>query len=288
MKNMNEIRRNIRAVQETRQITNAMYLLSTSRIKKAMLEIGHNKSYMKTIRATVKDILIKSPDVHHRYIDEHKHKRAAFLVIASDKGLCGSYNIGVVNCAMKEMKLHENPYVTTIGIMATQILSNYGIKPDHEWLGASQKPTLYFARQIADHFIDLYKTNQIDEVYVVYSYYHTQMYQKPRCVRLLPLSVEDFNDVNLEYEYDKDIIYEPSIKEVFDTMVPQYVIGFIYGCMHQAAASEHSARMNAMQNATNNADEMIKKLNLEFNTARQLAITSEITEIAAATEVIDK
>lgn len=286
MKNMNEIRRNIRAVEETRQITNAMYLLSTSRMKKAVAATEHNRMYMHRIRATVKDILNKSPDVQHRYLKNASDKRAAFIVIASDKGLAGAYNSNIINRAMAEFAKHDKIYVSTVGIMATEGLHNRGVNIDYEWFGASQKPTLYYARQIAEHFINLYRQDEVDQVYVIYTHFHTTLWQSVRCRRLLPLSLDDLYDEKIEYKYNADIIYQPSIKEVFDVMAPQYLIGLIYGCLNQASASEHVERMNAMQSATNNADEMIKKLSLEYNAARQLAITNEITEIASAAEAI--
>ena len=286
MKSMNEIRRNQRAVQETRQITNAMYLLSTSRMKRAMSQIGYNQVYMRRIRAAVKDVLDKAQGAKHRYLDSTRSERAAFVVMASDKGLCGAYNANVVHLAEQKCALYSNPYVTTVGICSTKMLQSRGIPVHHEWLGASQQPSIYYARQIGEALVGLYRDGAVDEVYVVYTHYYSQVKQEAVCVRLLPLSAEDFGDVSLEYNYQADIIYEPSIEAVFDTLVPQYVIGLVYGCLNQASASEHVTRMNAMQNATHNADEMLRRLNFEYSMARQTAVTNEITEIAAAMEII--
>ncbi len=287
MKSMNEIRRNQRAVQETRQITNAMYLLSTSRMKKAMSQIGYNQIYMRRIRAAVKDVLEKSQGAHHRYLDFTHSGRAAFVVMASDKGMCGAYNANVIHLAEENCTAYTNPYVTTVGICATKMLQTRGISVHHEWLGASQQPSIYYARQIGESLVELYREGIVDEVYVIYTHYYSQMRQEVSCARLLPLSEEDFKDVTLEYNYQADIIYEPSLREVFDTLVPQYVIGLVYGYLNQASASEHVTRMNAMQSATRNADEMLRRLNFEYSMARQTAVTNEITEIAAAMEIIE-
>lgn len=288
MKNMNDIKRNLHAVSQTRQITNAMYLLSASLTKKAISQIQYNQIYMRRIRAVVREILEKTEDEHHVYLDRKEKGRAAFFVVASDKGLCGAYNYNICECAEREIAKYENPYVTSAGICGTEILSGRGIHAYHEWLSASQQPSIYISRLIGESFINLYNNNEINEVFIIYTHYYNQAVQKAVCVKILPLDLNDFYDVSDEYAYRSDIIYEPSMRDVFDTLVPQYIIGYVYGCLNQSMISENIARMNAMQSSTRNADEMIKKLNFEFNTARQLSITNEITEIAAATEITNK
>ena len=285
VRNLSEIRHETKAVEQTRQITNAMYLLSTSRMRKAMQMIEYNRTYMRRIRATVKDILRMSGSVHHTYT-EANGKRAAYLIISADKSMCGAYNFNVVDCAIKSMSAHnETPYVSTDGICGTEALRNKGYTVDMEWLGAAQDPSLYYSRRIAENLIELYNTDEIGEIYVVFTRYINSVTQKAECIKLLPLSDDIFNDVDIEYDYQAQVLYEPSVSEVFNTMVPQYCIGVIYGCLHHAVASEHAARMTSMQSATNNADGMIEKLKFEYNTARQSAITAEITEIAAAVEI---
>ncbi|MBQ9940457.1 MAG: ATP synthase F1 subunit gamma [Clostridia bacterium] len=285
VRNLSEIRHETQAIEETRQITNAMYLLSTSRMKKAMQKIEYNQIYMRRIRAAVKDILRISGSVNHTYTTRNG-KRAAYLIISSDKSMCGAYNFNVVDCAVKNITLQDTtPYISTVGICGTEMLRSKGYEVDMEWLGVSQDPSLYHSRMIAENLISLYNTEEIGEIYVVFTRYINSVTQKAECIKLLPLSQEIFSDVDIEYDYQAQVLYQPSVSDVFNTMVPQYCIGVIYGCLHHACASEHAARMTSMQSATNNADEMINKLKFEYNTARQSAITAEITEIAAAVEI---
>jgi len=284
MTNLNEIRRHIRAVSKTRQITNAMYLLSTARMKRAMQHVDYNREYYKRVRATVKDILSKSSSVHHPYLDARPTKRAAYLVIASDKGMCGNYNSNILNFAWEQMRHKEQHYLGTIGIMATEFFRKKGMEPDVQWLGVAQNPTLMDARNITEALFREYDEGLMDEVYLISTRFVNSTVQYPRCVRLLPLNIDDYYDVELEFPYESDVIFEPSAQEVFHTLVPQYAVGLVFGSLVQAVASEHCARMQAMQNATRNADEMIKKLQAQYNAARQFAITQEILEITNAAQ----
>ena len=141
------------------------------------------------------------------------------------------------------------------------------------------------ARDLGERIVELYDDCTVSEVYIVYTEYVNSAVQRPVCKRVLPLLRRDFDDVEYENKYTAEVIYEPDLQTVFDRMVPQYVIGMMYDIMMQAAASENAARMTAMQNATKNADKMIAKLTEQINAVRQLVITNEITEIAAATQV---
>ncbi len=286
MNNTNEIKQRLKAVSETRQITNAMYLLSSSRMKKAMQNIDFNLFYMKRLRATIKDILSKAKrnNIHNKFIDDNGSGSAVFVVITSDKGLCGGYNSAVIHEALSKMKDYDEPLVISLGLMGDRLLKNAGITPEFSWYGASQHPTLNLAEQVANKLIELYLTNDYHEVYIVYTEFVNSSVQTPKCVRLLPLLRRDYTDVSYEYNYQAQAIYEPSIEKVFEHLVYQYITGFMYDVFMQSSASENIARMTAMQNATRNADEMTAALSAQLNAARQLQITNEITEIAAACE----
>ena len=165
------------------------------------------------------------------------------------------------------------------------IFSSRGITPDYTWQDVLRHPTLSMASQIADTIIELYKEHEINEAFVVYTEYVSASLQKAVCRRLLPLLRRDFLDIEYEYKYTAQPIYEPSIKSVFENLVTHYVTGFMYDVFMQSAASENTARMNAMQSATKNADEMISDLSRQVNAVRQLTVTNEITEIAAGTQL---
>ncbi len=287
MSSPNEIKQHLKAVQQTRQITNAMYLLSSSRMKKAMKNIDFNLFYMKRLRSTIKDILSKTKNnnMTNRFIEDNHLGSAVFVVVTSDKGLCGGYNNAVIDVAMEHLKDYNNPLVISLGVSGDRMLKEKGITPAYSWYGASQHPTMNLAAQVARKLIELYITNDYHEVYVVYTGFVNSSEQIPRCVRLLPLLRRDFTDLEIESDKYAQMIYEPSIEVVFDNLVYQYVMGFMYDVFMQSAASENISRMNAMQNATRNADEMIEHLSKELNAARQLQITNEITEISAAVEM---
>lgn len=288
MSNANEIKQHLKAVEQTRQITNAMYLLSTSRMKKAMQHVDFNLFYLKRLRATIKDILSKTKnnDLSNRFIEDNGKGSAVFVVVTSDKGLCGGYNSSVVKLAMEKISRYDNyPIVISLGICGDKMLRDKGIIPVYSWYGASQHPTLNLASQVAEKLIGLYLTDDFHEVYIVYTEFHSAAVQEAKCERLLPLLRRDFQDVEREGNKTAEMIFEPSIDVVFDQLVYQYVTGFMFDVFMQSAASENIARMNAMQNATRNADDMIKHLSTELNAARQLQITNEITEISAAVEM---
>ena len=287
MSNANEIKQHLKAVEQTRKITNAMYLLSTSRMKKAMSSIDFNLFYLQRLRTTIKDILSKTKNnnLTNKFIEERDTGTAVFVVVTSDKGLCGGYNSSVVNLALEKMQEHKNPMVISLGIIGDRMFKNHGIEPALSWYGASQHPTLNLAGQVASKLIELFLTNDYREVYLVYTEYISSSVQIPCIKRLLPLLRRDFLDIDYESDKRAQMIYEPSIESVFEHIVYQYVTGFMYDVFMQSAVSENIARMNAMQNATKNADEMIESLSKELNAARQLQITNEITEIAAATEL---
>ncbi len=287
MSNANEIKQHLKAVEQTRKITNAMYLLSTSRMKKAMQSIDFNLLYLSRLRSTIRDILSKTKNnnLTNKFIEKRKTGIPVFVVMTSDKGLCGGYNSSVINLAIEEIKKHENPMVISLGIIGDRMLKAKGITPAHSWYGASQHPTLNLAGQVASKLIESFLKNDCKDVFIVYTEYISPAVQKPCIKRLLPLLRRDFNDIDADIEKTAQTLYEPSIEDVFENIVYQYVTGFLYDVFMQAATSENIARMNAMQNATKNADEMIVALSNELNAARQLQITNEITEIAAATEL---
>lgn len=285
MSSVIEIKQHLNSVKQTRQITNAMYLLSTSRLKKAMAGIDYNIEYMDSLRRTMQEILYatKGAGIHNRYIDKAKEGKALFLSVMGDKGLCGNYNSAVAVLTKEKMELKKDSVLYCLGLVGKEKLNSRGLYPERVLPGSSMHPSLDLASELSRTLINMYLTDEINEVYVVYTPY-VRGERTPACTRLLPLLRHDFSDLGHE-RLPGEMIYEPSAEEVFEHLVPFYCAGILFEMLTQSAASENAARLEAMQAATENADEMIKKLSAELNAERQLRITSEIAEIAAAASI---
>ena len=287
MASIADIRHHMRVVSQTRQITRAMHMISTAKMKKGLARYEANLTYLTEVRQTIKDVLTHVEGRKQGYLRRPKGNRAAHIIIAADKGLAGGYNSGVLQLAEEHMKAYEESNIFCIGQMAREYLERRGYVIDIEFAHVIQDPTLYHARQIAETVLELYNQNMLDEVYIVYTKRISTMVQKPEVIRLLPVRVEDFDDVEATVDGSEEILYEPSVTRLMELLIPQYLIGVIYSALVQSFASEQCARMNAMDAATRNANEMMDRLGHELNRARQSQITNEIAEIIAGTDALE-
>jgi F-type H+-transporting ATPase subunit gamma len=287
MQSISEIKHHIRTIKETEQLTRAMHLISIAKMRKAQLLYQKNHLYERRVRSALKDILLHSKDIRHPFLQHARRDRVAYVVIAGDKGMCGSYNNNVLNLAVEDMQDKKEKYILTVGQMARTFFQAKGYQPDIDFLHTAQNPSLYNARRIAGDIIGLYNDGIMDEVRVAFTKFHSPTRHHPQVYKLLPVEISDFDDVEAPPDYQAGgMLYMPSPETVFNTMVTHYVIGMIYSTLVQSSASEHSARMLAMETATRNAQKMTQRLRLEFNRARQERITSEIIEIVSAADVL--
>ena len=289
MENVSEIRHHISAVGETRKITNAMQMVSSAKMKKFSSYIPYNQVYFEKLQSTMKDILMSSQNISHPYLETHRGHRRAYIVISGDKGMVGSYNDEILNFAYRQIQRYPDRHIATVGITANQFFRRKGIIPDYEVVGMAQNPSLRNAMQLAQEVIDLFDTGEVDEICVIFTLYsvHGRVVNRPTMQRVLPIRLTDFQDVPFSHDL-RECIYSPSPQEVFDQLVPQFITSRIFGALVQAYAAEHFARMNAMQSATKNAEELMKALNLRLNMARQTKITQEITEIAGGSVALEE
>lgn len=287
MQNANEIRHHIAAVEQTRKITNAMHLISTARMRKAMKRIEYDHVYFSRVQAAMKDILLSPHPVTSPYLNRRAQGKRLYIVVAGDKGMAGAYNTTVLDFAYRELSaLPRDDYeLYTVGLVAGTYFRNKGLSPDREVFGLSQNPTMHDARDLVLDLMDQYDNETLRSVYVVYTQHTETIQGVPVTRRILPIRIHDYEDV-APTETVHDMLYLPSHDEVFQLLIPWYLVGLLYGALVQAYASEHLARMNAMQSATRNADELLKKLRLQYNIARQAAITQEISEITGAAAAI--
>ena len=286
MSDITDIRHRIRSIEDTRQITKAMELISVSKMRKAIERYENNLTYFVKVRHTIKDILTHSKDLWHKYLVHRDGARTAYVVIGADKGLAGGYNKNVLELAWQHMQTREQKYVFTIGQMAREFFQHKNQTVDVEFLHAIQNPTLYDARRIASDIVALYEKNLMDEVLVVFTRIESSVKQQPMIIKLLPVELDDLLDINLTYEYNSEIVYDPSPKAVLDVLVPQYIVGLMYALLVQSVASEHCMRMIAMGSANRNADEMLEQLRLDYNRARQSQITNSLSEIISAASAV--
>ena len=285
MDNLNDISSRIGAVEETRKITNAMKLVSSSRIKKILKELEYNTLYYERITAAMKDILAAegSASFTHPYFVGHDKtvKSDAFLIFGGDKGLAGAYNHTLLDFAYESVRKEYNPSIVTIGNTAQEFFSRHQVPSSGYRLRFPLEQTLSNARRIEAALKDLYDNEYVDEVYLIYTSFFGKSKNKPVKQLLLPIQ-RGQNLIVPEDAAGSEILYLPSAKATFDLLIPQYLIAIIFDVLVQVYAGEQFARMNAMDASTQNADEILKKLRLQYNLARQAAITDEIAEVAAA------
>ncbi|MBZ4665061.1 ATP synthase F1 subunit gamma [Mahella sp.] len=291
MPSRSELLERIKSVRETQQITKAMYLISTTKVRRARAQLNATLPYYHKIRETMADILQHSPDVTSHFISRDigdRPKRIGYIVITGDRGLCGAYNHNIIKEAVAQMDDKPERSLFVVGEVGRRYFISHGYTIDVEFLYTAQDPSIYNARDIADMMVRLYNQQLLDEIYVIYTELVSGSRQEPRTLRLLPLETE-----RLKLDEDNDgirefIKYEPSRHAVFRVLVPEYIKGLIYGALVESFTSEHSARMLAMQTATDNADELLKDLTLTYNTVRQEAITQEMAEIIGGANAIAK
>ena len=282
MKNAAELKHSLSAIRQTRQITNAMYLLSVSEMKRCLPHVDYATQYMQLLRETKREILSFSQDFDHPFKRSYTHGgHVAFVVIASDKSMCGAYNQNIASLTLEQLAATEHPYVIMKGHCLRNILSAKGVEPDEEWEYPGNFPRIEYAADMADRLIQLYLSQDIDRVNLIYTKYLSQTVQEARCYTLLPLS-QDFFHPDENSQSKGLMAFHPTEDGVFYTLTRNFIQGLVYSAMYQSYVSEQIARMTAMRSATNNADKMMTELTGKLNAQRQLSITSELIEIASA------
>lgn len=282
-----EIKRRINAVEQTRKVTSIMQLTASVRTKNAMQHNAYNHHYFSELQKAMKALLAVSDGVSNPYLDGRGGNRKMYIVIGSQKGMVGQYNLSVLRFA--ENILSENPdhVLMTIGRISEAYFYSHGFKIDASKDGLTTTPRLSRARHIMEEILDRYDNNEIDEAYIIFTSLYGQNKNKPVIRRLLPIKLSDYNDVG-DVEKLSEVIYNPMPNELFNNLVPQFMQSYIYGVLIQAYTTENYMRMIAMQSATRNADELLKKLKSHYNMVRQSTITQEITEITGASEVLSE
>ena len=287
MAGITEIRTRMQSVQQTLKITNAMYLISSAKVKKARKQLADVEPYFDKLAKTVLDIFRHSPDLKHRFIEGHEipkeDRKTGFIVVTGDKGLAGAYNHNVLRLAETYLARKKDPTLFLIGQMGRHYFEKKNIPIDAEFMYTAQDPTLERAQEIVNTMMDLYERGALDEVYLVFTHSFSAVRMEPEIIKLLPLDramLSARRGLSEADQYRDVVRYEPSPEAVLDVLVPGVLRGYLFAALVESFCSEQNARMTAMDTASDSAKEMLSALSLEFNRARQGAITQEITEIA--------
>ena len=278
-----EIKRRIRGISNTKQITKAMELVSSAKLKRARERLDKSRPYYETVLYNIGEILATTGNMKHPLLDTREVKSSLYIVIAADRGLAGGYNGGVIRLAEKRIKeQNKDAKIIAVGSKARDYFTKRNYNIVGQFIGISEDPQFSDAREIGSLAMELYKNKEVDEINLVYTVFKGTISQVPTIIKLLPS-----NDVNGEKKERRTITeFEPSPEEVLGYLIPKYIQSSVYGALIEASSSEQAARRVAMEAATDNAEEMIDELNISYNRARQAAITMEITEIVSGADAL--
>ena len=284
MASMRDIKRRKGSIQSTQQITKAMKLVSTVKLQKAKNRAEQSNPYFNYMYQTVTSMLARSGNMNHPYLQAGSSQKKAVITIASNRGLAGGYNSNIVKLVTDSGIPKEDAQIYIIGRKAKESLLRKGYEMKGDFSDVIEGPTYEDAAAICKEVLGAFTNGEIGEIYLAYTHFKNTVSHEPTLMKLLPV---EFDEEELK-EADSHVLmnYEPNEEEALDLIIPKYMTSLFYGALVEAVASENGARMQAMDSATSNAEEMISDLTLKYNRARQGSITQELTEIIAGAEAI--
>ena len=278
---MKDIKLRIKSVESTMQITKAMELVASSKMRRAKERVEHSRPYFETLHETLTKIAAADPRARNPYLRRDEVKRTLLIVIAGDRGLAGGYNSNVLKQAGAE---EGEVLVLPIGKRSAEYFVHHEVPLFTQEVLLAAEISVGECFQLSRQITEGYRKGEYDAVKICYTRFDSMMTQTAATMEVLPLSIEPTEQQKADARRSQ-ILYKPSSEEVFSAIIPEYVAGIVYGAVCESVASELAARRTAMDAATKNAGEMIDHLNLYYNRARQAAITQEITEIVAGAEI---
>ena len=294
MAKIREIQSRINSVKDTMKITNAMYMTSSSKLTQAKKKLMDTVPYFYALQGELSRILRHLPELEPSFFDAREkipavERNIGSIVVPADKGLAGAYNHNVVKLEEEILSRPGVHKLFVVGELGRHYFAKRGVEIDMNFQYTVQKPTMHRARDIAGTLLEQFRAGDLDEIYIVYTRMENSVQSEAEVMKLLPLERSSFNEMKMPLNvYREEIDLYPSAEAVMDSIVPNYVTGMIYGCLVQAYASEHNARMMAMKSATDSAQSLIHDLSILYNRARQAAITQEITEVCAGARAQQK
>ena len=281
-----EIRTKISSIQSTQKITSAMEMVAASKMRRAQDRMELGKPYSKRMRSLVGHIANSTPEYRHAYMQERKIQRAGYIIVSTDRGLCGGLNINLFKAAIQAMKTDEESGIGVdlclVGAKAAGFFASVGGNVGSSIKGLGEEPSLEDLIGGVKIMLEAYVEGRIDVLYLAGNEFVNTMTQMPQVEQLLPLPPEENESLSHHWDY----IYEPDARELLDSLMTRYIESLVYQAVVENGACEQSARMIAMKNATDNAGELIEELQLVYNKARQAAITQELAEIVGGAAAI--
>ncbi len=288
-----DIKRRMRSINNTMQITKAMYLVSSAKLRKAKQRVEETRPYYEITTESVKRILSSSKGMNHPFLNKREVKKTVYIVITADRGLAGGYSSNILRLAEHNIDKASDS-VIVMGSKGRDFFKRKGYNVLDALIGITEDPEFSDARQVGNTVMDLYEKEEIDSIKLIYTKFISAISQEPVMITLLPSEVEE-TETKSVMDTDSEttsvnltqIQYEPSPESVIEYLIPKYIQGAIFGGLVEAAASQQGARMTAMESATDNAEEIIEDLDLRYNRARQASITQEISEIVGGAEALN-
>ncbi|ADO78086.1 ATP synthase F1 subunit gamma [Halanaerobium praevalens] len=299
MQNMRDIQRRIGSVKNTKKITRAMKMVAAAKLQNAQDRAEAARPFFNKTVEVLEEVFSRTKELAHPLLAEREEGRHLVIVITGDRGLCGAYNHNVIGAAEEILEAEAEVSLLVLGRKARDYFGRRDVDIMAEYVQLDDYPGYGFSNNLADEIIHHFEAEDVNKVSLIYTHFNSAISQSVKKMQLLPL--EDFSDQPAaaeteaenkvenekeEAEFEVDYIFEPSPVEVFNNILPQYLINVIYSALLESKASEFGARMTAMDSATDNANEMIDKLTLKYNRARQAEITKEITEIVGGAEAL--
>lgn len=296
MANIREIQSRMKSIQDTMKITNAMYMISSTKLRKTRKSLDETEQYFFTLQTLLARIMRHLPDMENKYFDERPEKPeservAGIIVVTADKGLAGAYNHNILKMAQEEMERHQNSRLFVVGELGRQYFAARNIKVAEHFNYTAQNPSLHRARVISETVLEQFVNGELDEAYIIYTEMKNSIITEAKRLKLLPLVREHIEDrseqLGIAYHND-DIALRPSPEAVIDNVVPDCIMGYVYGALVESFCSEQNSRMLAMEAANENAQTMLHDLSIQYNRVRQAMITQEITEVIAGAKAQKK
>jgi F-type H+-transporting ATPase subunit gamma len=283
-----EIKTQIASIGSTRKITSAMEMVAASKMRKAQDRMQSSRPYAQSIRGVIQHLATANPEYRHTYMHEREVKRVGFIVVASDRGLCGGLNVNAFKAAVSKMKeFHDQNVevdICAMGSKAITFFRNFGGNVVAAKGGLGDAPELEQLIGSIKVMLDSFDAGKLDKLFIVSNDFVNTMTQKPTIQQLLPIEANEEDAETFKHSWD--YLYEPDAKELLDGLLLRYVESLVYQAVVENNACEQAARMLAMKNATDNAGDLIDELQLVYNKARQAAITQEISEIVGGAAAV--